>query len=238
MKKWILLILAGLLLSVVLFFYISFNGNFISKMVAKSKIEDYVAQTYEEENVQLIDSGFNFKDGRYYFDYDIYNETIRSTYTFSIGGPFIPKGRIFSYLDYQSTDEYTNTEFQQAGQAFIEQQLKEQQLAFTWVNYYVSVPKSFYDKDAEWQPQIDKKLMPTISIELKDEQQTEAQFLEQAQHIRELLEEQNVTYAEVNISVMREYDNSDGAKEGYAETYYEGLYSTDFTPDTKQLTIN
>lgn len=238
MKKWILLTLAALLLGVILFFYIAFNGNFISKMIAKYKVQQYVEEMYEGQNKQMIDSGYNFKDGRYYFIYDIYQEGIGASYNFSIGGPFLPQGRIFSYLDYESTDEVMTTAFQQAGVKWLEEQFREKQLAFDRIDYSVSIPKGLYDEGTSWQPKVDQTLMPSIYIELKDEQQTEEQFLQQAEAIRQLLQEHHFTYVEVNISIMREYDNSDGSKEGYAETYYETLYSTEFTPETKTLEIN
>ena len=72
MKKWILLAIAALLLAVILFFYVSFNGNFVTKMVAKGKVQDFVEETYKGHNMQFVDSGYNFKDGRYYFQYEIY----------------------------------------------------------------------------------------------------------------------------------------------------------------------
>lgn len=238
MKKWTLLTLAVLLLTAILFFYVSFNGNFISKMVAKNMVQDYVTEMYKGHNVQLVDSGFNFKDGHYVFHYEIYYNTIRSNYSFSIGGPLLPNKPISGYLDWESADEQLTTAYQKAGVEWLEEQLREQGITFNSVGYEVSIPRGLYPENMSWQPQVDNILLPWISVELTDEQQTEREFLQQAEQIRQLLHEQIVTYTEVRISVMREYDNSDGSREGYAPTYYEGLYSTNFTPNTKDLTIN
>lgn len=238
MKKWISLTLAILLLAVILFFYISFNGNFISKMVAKNIVQSFVAETYEGQNAKLVDSGFNFKDGQYIFHYEIYNDTVRSNYSFSIGGSLIPNGQIFSYLYPESLDEQLTTTFQKAGTSWIEEQLRAQNIAFDWIGYELSIPKGLYTEEILWQPQVDKKLIPWISVELTDEQQTEQEFLQTAEKIRQLFHAHNVTYAEARITIMREYDNSDGSREGYAPTYYEGLYSTNFRPDTKDLKLN
>lgn len=237
MKKIILLTLAVLLLAVILFFYISFNGNFISKMIAKSKVQQYVEEMYENQNKQLVDSYYNFKDGQYTFNYEIYNNTIRSNYSFSIGGPFFPKGTIFSYLEYESMDEALTESFQKDGEKWLEEQLREQNIAFGGVGYAVDIPKGLYGEDEVWKPNVDKLITPRISVDLTDEQQTEEQFLQQAEQIRQILIEHDVTYANGYISLTRAFDNSDGSKVGYAETYYQVIYSTRFTPDTKNLTV-
>lgn len=237
MKKWILLAVAALLLAVILFFYVSFNGNFVTKMIAKGKVQDFVEETYEGHNKQLVDSGYNFKDGRYYFQYEIYTNAIRSNYSFSIGGPVLVNDKIYSYLEYESVDEEMTEAFQQAGVSWLEEQLREQGIAFDAIGYSVDIPKGLYTEDVSWQPQVEAKLNPWISFELSDDQQTEAAFLQQAEQIRQLLNEQGVTYKQANVSITREYDNTDGAKEGYAPIYYEGLYFTRFTPETKVLVV-
>ena len=237
MKKWILLAIAALLLAVILFFYVSFNGNFVTKMVAKGKVQDFVEETYEGHNMQLVDSGYNFKDGRYYFQYEIYTNKIGSNYSFSIGGPLLLNGPIDSYLHYESVDEEMTAAFQKAAVSWLEEQLREQGIAFDLIDYVVDIPKGLYTEEVSWQPQVEKKLMPLISIELTDEEQTEEAFLQQAEQIRQLLNEQHVTYKEAHIAITREYDNTDGAKEGYAPIYYEGIYSTMFTPETKELIV-
>ncbi|MER2107146.1 MAG: hypothetical protein ABS949_09420 [Solibacillus sp.] len=238
MKKWILLAAAALLVAVVLFFYVSFNGNFVSKMVAKGKVQDFVAETYEGHNKQLVDSGYNFKDDRYYFHYEIYTNGIRSNYSFSIGGPVVVSDEIYSYLDYESVDEERTEAFQQAGEYWLEEQLRARGIAFDAIGYSVEIPKGLYTEEVSWQPQVEKKLNPWISFELTDEDQTEEAFLQQAEQIRQLLNEQGVTYKEARVSIMREYDNTDGAREGYAPIYYEGIYLTMFTPETEVLVVD
>lgn len=238
MKKIILLTLAALLLGVILFFYISFNGNFISKMIAKSKVEAYVEENYKDQNKQLIDSGYNFKDGQYVFHYDLYNNSIRSSYTFSIGGPLLPSGRIFSYLNPDSMDEELTKQFSHEGNRWLRKKLREQNMKFDNVDYYVEIPKGYLDDDATWKPEVDQILMPSISVDVTDEQQTEEQFIAQVEQIRQVLIDNKVTYDTSYVSMTRKFDNSDGSKEGYAETYYEVIYSTMFTPETKDITLN
>lgn len=237
MKKIILLTLAALLLGAILFFYVSFNGNFISKMIAKNKVEAYLEEHYKDQNRQLTDSGYNFKDGQYVFHYEIYNNANRYSYTFSIGGPVFPNGRIFSYLNPHSEDEVLSEQFSKEGGQWLEQKLRAQNIAFDNVVYSVSVPKKIFE-NVSWKPDVDAILTPWITVEVTDEQQTEEQFMEQAEQIRQMLNEYNVTYDNCYITMIREFDNSDGSKEGYAETYYEGIYSTAFTPDTKDITSN
>lgn len=238
MKKWILLVAAALILGVILFFYVSFNGNFVTKMVAKAKVEDFVEETYKGHNKQLVDSGFSFKDGRYYFHYEIYTEATRANYSFSIGGPLFLDDRIFSYLDLQDSDEEMMESFSKAGANWLMEQLDAKGIVYDDVGYSVEIPKGLFTGEVSWQPQVDQKLMPYVSFELKDENQSAEEFLQQAEEIRGILKEQDVTYNEARVSVTREFDNTDGSKEGYAPIYYETLYSTIFTPETGKLELN
>lgn len=237
MKKVILLTLAGLVLAVILFFYISFNGNFISKMIAKQKVEKYVEEKYEQQNKQLVDSYYSFKDGQYTFEYAMHYNNTPSTYYVSIGGAFFPVGRIFSYVDYESIDHNVAEKFQRAGIQWLEKKLRERRIDVASVDYYVAVPMGFYEGEVEWQPKLSPVLAPSIGISLTDTEQTEAQFLQQAEQVRQLVNAEEITYADVTIYLTRAFDNSDGAKPGYAETYYEGIYRTTFTPETTELTI-
>ncbi|MER2000670.1 MAG: hypothetical protein ABS882_12930, partial [Lysinibacillus sp.] len=204
MKKVILLTLAALLLAVILFFYTSFNGNFISKMLAKHKVEKYVEEMYKEQNKQLVDSYFNFKDGQYTFNYEIYNNTIRSSYSFSISGPFFPNGQIFSYLQSDSMDTVLTEKFNEDGRKWLEGKLREKHIAFDRVDYSVDIPKGYYEEDEVWKPHVDQILMPWITVELTDEQQTEEQFSQQAEAIRQLFIDNKVTYYNGNVSMTRE----------------------------------
>lgn len=235
MKKWILLAIAALLVGVILFFYVSFNGNFVTKMVAKSKVEDFIEETFDGHNKQLVESGFSFKDGRYYFHYEIYTGSNRAQYSFSIGGPLFLNGSIDSYLEMGSEDAVVKQAFERAGATWLKEQLDVLGIAYDEVGYGVDIPWGLYAEDVRWQPQVEAKLMPRFSVELTDENQTEEVFLQQAEQIRQILQEHHVTYNEVRVSIMREYDNTDGAREGYAPIYWEGLYYTMFTPETDKL---
>lgn len=235
MKKWIFLTTAVILLGVILFFYVSFNGNFVTKMVAKGKVQDFVEEMFEGHNKQLIDSGYNFKDGQYYFHYEIYIDAVPVSYSFSLGGPVILNDAIDGYLHFESANEKLEGAFANAASSWLKEQLSE--IPFDEISYSVSIPKGLYKDEISWQPQVDEKLMPSIWFEVKDENQTEAEFLQQAEQIRQFLNEHNVTYSEARVAVTREYDNTDGAKEGYAPIYYEGLYYTYFTPKTEKLLV-
>lgn len=58
-------VLAAGLIALIAWIYTSFNGNFISAMIATSKIRAYVSEQYPAEDFQVPRASYNFKDGSY-----------------------------------------------------------------------------------------------------------------------------------------------------------------------------
>ena len=221
MKRWIFILLALLIVGTVLFFYVSFNGNFITKAVAKQKVETYVAEQFTDATTNLVASGYNFKDSRYYFLYMIHTDTTQTRYTFEIGGPVLLDERIYSYMDLADADEAKTESFQQAGTKWLQTMLQNEQLKTDFIGYTVDIPRGLYDENKTWTPTVDALLRPSIAIELTDIGQSEAEFDAQAERIQAQLEAASFTYTNLQIQVWEQI--RDG-KETYMQTKYTHIY--------------
>lgn len=236
MKKWLLIIAATVLVGFVLFMYISFNGNFISKMIAKNTVSNYLEDKYEENEYVLKDGGYDFKFGTYYFTYVLKGEQQSWNYSIEVGPSLLPTNIRFEDLDYDSEDEAMSSRFSLAGEQYIKDVLLKDVVPISELGYYVDVPKNLFPADQEWTKTLEKPLMPSISLDVVDENQTKEQFLAQAKKIQQALNKDKVTYESVRVSLTREFDNTDNEKPGYAPIYYEGIYSIEFKPKD-ELTI-
>lgn len=85
MEKRILMELAVIITGLVLFFYNTFNGNFISKIIAKNTVENHLEEHYSDKKHHVVHGGYNFKDAAYNFDMTFYEGENAWTYTFVAG---------------------------------------------------------------------------------------------------------------------------------------------------------
>lgn len=222
MKRMLLIFMAVVITGAVLFFYVSFNGNFITKAVAMKKIEVYVSEHYAQSNVRALGSGFDFKDASYYKSYAIDDKN----YTFSLRGPILLQEEIETLFSYSEQDEQLRMAYHHAGTTWLEQQLNEAHIAFEAAEYNVDVPPS----SKEWQPNVDASLQPTVVIELVYTEQSEEVFLQQATNIKTLLDDSQLTYTKVNIYTLRYVKKEDGV-------YSEQVYATSFTEASEKVKI-
>lgn len=58
---------AFIIIGFVLLIYNAFNGNFISGMYYRYKVDRYIAETYPEKNYRVSDYSYDFKIGNYMF---------------------------------------------------------------------------------------------------------------------------------------------------------------------------
>lgn len=98
-KKGLSLALALIITATILFFYVSFNGNFASKWMAKNTAEAYLQEKYEDGNFVLNVHGYNFKDGTYVFSYRVNEDGKAMLYHMEIGYQLLPKEIVYDYLD-------------------------------------------------------------------------------------------------------------------------------------------
>lgn len=218
MRKFIAIVLAAMILGVVLFFYISFNGNFISKAVAKKSVEKFAEGQFEGAN--LAYRGYNFKDKTYIFDVK-YREW---SYTVEVGRGWKPEEIYYVMLHADSNDQKRSDEWATIGRSYLQKLLGRD----VQVSYFIDVPNGF--EQAEWKKDMNLPVAPSIVVEFEVADETAEQFLEKARDIQAKLDADGVHYRETRVMSFKQYDNRDGAKEGYAPIYTEGKYQVVMTP--------
>lgn len=228
MKKWFLLIGAVLILVFVLYIYVSFNGNPISQKMAKTKLDEYTSEVFEGSTISIDHSGYNFKDGSYYFLYTVQQGEQIAQYSSEVRGAWKPSKVSYTNLIEEYKDHQLMEAYHMQANRFINQALTENDVPVYGVSYDVLIAKGQYEAGEPWKPNMPKNTIPSIWIDLKDEQQTKEQFTETVKVIQQTLAEKNMSYTNVHVAMTRKFDNTDGKKEGYAPFYYETIYSTDF----------
>ena len=196
-KKWIYLILAIAITGYILFFYVSFNGNPISKAIAKGQAIDYLEEYYPERNFSIKDSGYNFKDKSYYFHY-IVNEKNDQVYNYSleIGQGWNPDEVVYHSLRYDSEDMELSSAFSEAGTAHIQKKLKKAGLDGE-AYYYIQVPLGYVDSKTEWSPEIELPVAADIHVYTDIQFESKKAF---AQYAADVMEEMhNVRYNKLYI---------------------------------------
>lgn len=237
MKKWILLIGAALILCFVLFIYVSFSGNPISKKMAEKRLDEYIGDTFEGSVVSMDATGYNFKDASYYFLYTVQQGELVAQYSSEVRGAWFPKEVWFTSLIDQYRDQELMSKYHTVGSLYVKEALEEKNVPVEEVLYDVLIVKGRYEADEPWTPNMPKDAMPTIWVDIIDQNQTKEQFTETVKTIQQTLEEHDVTYTNVRVEMTRTFDNTDGSKKGYAEYYYETIYSTNFASADEKFTV-
>ena len=197
MKKWIHLILAIAITGYILFFYVSFNGNPISKAIAKSHATNYLEEYYPKHDFSIKDSGYNLKDKSYYFHYIVHEKNAQVyNYSIEIGQGWKPDQVIYHSLRYDSEDMEMSSAFTEAGTTHIQNMLMEAGMEGE-AYYYVQVPLGYMDSKTEWTPEIELPLAADIHVYTDIRFESKKEFVQYAADVRE--EMRNVRYSKLYI---------------------------------------
>ncbi|MCH7320326.1 DUF3139 domain-containing protein [Solibacillus sp. MA9] len=230
MKKWLFIIPALIITGFVLFGYNEFNGNFLSKQIAKSTLKSYLAEEYTDINYQFDKGFYDFKLDTYTFDVTFYEAQTNWTYTFEVGPKLIPTAIQTKTLHYDSKDEVISTLWSEQGSQYVKNLLADIPVGGT--SYNIDVPKQF--SQAGWSPTVDVPVAPSITIEFPlYKGESKETFFNHVQDIQKALNADGIRYDSVFVYMDEKFDNRDGKKEGYAPIYYERRYSLHFQANAK-----
>lgn len=225
-KKRIYLIIALAITGYILFFYISFNGNPISKAIAKNHATDYLEKYYPEHNYSIKESGYNFKDQSYYFYY-IVNEKNDQIYNYSIeiGKGLKPDQIIYNSLRYDSEDVGMSNAFSEEGTAYIKKILKETKLDGE-AYYYVQVPLGYVDSRTKWKPNIELPVSADINIYIQQSFASRKEFFNYVKEVQEALD--GILYRQLYIesTISDTIDDTENIARAYWTTIEYGEKAT------------
>lgn len=236
MKKWLSILLALVITGSVLFGYNEFNGNFISKQIAKSTIKAYLTEHYPNTSFRVDKGSFNFKFNTYDFDVTFNEEPNYWNYTFEVGPKYVPNTIEAKMMHYDSRDETKSNEWSDQGSQYVKNLLDTDTIPVGTIFYSIDVPNQFPQN--KWTPDVNVIVAPSISIELPlYKNETKEEFLKIVQEIQTVLDADKIKYDTVFIYMDEKFDNRDGKKEGYASTYYVRKYYAEFQANVP-ITIN
>lgn len=225
MKKWLSILLALVITGSVLFGYSEFNGNFISKQIAKSTLKAYLTEHYPNTSFRVEKGSFNFKFNTYDFDVTFNEEPNYWNYTFEVGPKYVPNTIETKMMHYDSRDEAKSNNWSDQGSQYVKKLLAALPIGDTF--YSIDIPNQF--PQTEWTPDVNVIVAPSISIEFPlYKGETKEEFLKIVQEIQAVLDADEIKYDTVFIYMDESIDNRDGKKEGYAPIYYQRKYNVQF----------
>lgn len=190
-RKSLFLLGAFLITSFILFFYFSFNGNPISKAIAKKHAIEYLDIQFPENNYALQDSTFNFKDAEYYFHYTLAANNNRS-YHYSVGiGTGLNPNRIMSNtLRYDSENFDLTSDFSDSGTFYVKKLLETNNIQGD-IYYYVQVPIDYLEQNSKWTPHLEFPVEAEITVFIEQHFDSKKQFITYVDSIMNALNDVN-----------------------------------------------
>ena len=162
MKRYLKLfaiILAVILLSVVLYFYLGFFGNPVSKLLMKNSAEKYVAENYPDCHIETV--GYNFKDGRYFAK--IQKEGSVDT-NFFVYADWLGNISYDSYESYVTSGHNTANRMMMEYRDLLENAVPNQNVDYTIDIFYGDILNDYYDKEFHNLNAYDAAYMPQEEI--------------------------------------------------------------------------
>ena len=162
MKRYLKLfaiILAVILLSVVLYFYLGFFGNPVSKLLMKNSAEKYVAENYPDCHIENV--GYNFKDGRYFAN--IQKEGSVDT-NFFVYADWLGNISYDSYESYVTSGHNTANRMMLEYRDMLENAVPKQDVDYTIDIFYGDILNDYYGKEFHKLNAYDAAYMPQEEI--------------------------------------------------------------------------
>lgn len=162
MKRYLKLfaiILAVILISVVLYFYLGFFGNPVSKLLMKNSAEKYVAENYPDCHIENV--GYNFKDGRYFAN--IQKEGSVDT-NFFVYADWMGNISYDSYESYVTSGHNTANRMMMEYRDMLENAVPKQDVDYTIDIFYGDILNDYYGKEFHKLNAYDAAYMPQEEI--------------------------------------------------------------------------
>ena len=136
------IILAVILLSVVLYFYLGFFGNPVSKLLMKNSAEKYVAENYPDCHIENV--GYNFKDGRYFAN--IQKDGSMDT-NFFVYADWLGNISYDSYESYVTSGHNTANRMMMEYRDLLENAVPKRDVDYTIDIFYGDILNEYYGKE-------------------------------------------------------------------------------------------
>jgi hypothetical protein len=153
--KWCLIVLAAIVAGFLLWFYLAFFGNPISKALAKNSAEKYIKENYPDCYIE--NSDYNFKDGTYFANIQKKNSIDTNFYlTFDWWGN----------LEHDSYDNYVTSGHNTANRLMMEyrellrEAIPQKEVDFELDIFYGDILTEYWGKEISEMAPDDSAYMP------------------------------------------------------------------------------
>lgn len=199
-KKLFFVVLLVVIIGFVLFLYNAFNGNPISKYISKEVLEDYLEETYFDQELQIKEGFYNFKFSEYQYSVIEVGSTDEEgnvkQYEFKVRGFFNPTvswdGIYYENLDHEMANRLSKQAHQE-----ISPLLSEKMDTIHLVEIQLEVLKGKFEDDVKWSKELALDKPMEIFVQLDSTEQTKEDFLSAARKVKNILDEQGYEYESV-----------------------------------------
>ncbi|MFC4560019.1 hypothetical protein ACFO3D_17800 [Virgibacillus kekensis] len=199
-KKIFFSVLLVLLIGFVLFVYNAFNGNPISKFISKQVLEDYLEETYPDQEFRIKEGFYNFKFSEYNYTVIEIGNTNKDgnvkEYQFRINGFFTPEVR-WDGLYYANLDEQLANQLSQQAENEILPLLEEQIENIHHFEIRMEVLKGTFEEDVKWSKHIALEKPMELFVQLDSTDQTKEDFYSTAKNVKQLLDQHDYDYESI-----------------------------------------
>ena len=200
-KKWLYVSLIILLATPVILLHSAFNGNPLSKYMAKRHLEHYLTETYPEQTLHIEDTFYNFKDSGYHFEVlKVPNgvEENSENFEFVVHGFLkMTVGQDGIYND--NLDESLMEKLGNEASSELETALKMEGVDIIDITVQMEILKGTYD-DVTWEPDLKTEEPIVVHITIDAEDKTNDDILKIAKHYQKQLNDDQYDYKFVSIN--------------------------------------
>lgn len=197
-RKWPYIIGIIVLLVPLLFLYNAYNGNPISKALAKKTLNKYLEKTYPDDEFRIWDGFYNFKFGEYVYEVSIIGDEAQVKHEFYIGGLFSNEV-IYDALHDANLDKILMKKLQKEAERELIVLLKETVPELRRVTVMLEVLKGTYELDTKWDKKMELDQPMHLHMLIHDVSLSKQAFYEAAQFIQTTLNEENYNYEFIEI---------------------------------------
>ena len=196
-KKWIYVVGIVVIIVPVLFLYVSFNSNFISKWKAKQVALDYLNEAYDEDAYWYEKTNYTFKDKSYYVRYAANGPLGEYSATVEIGHGLWPSKVLYTHINDDSPNELLDTQINDKMRIEILTLLEDYPILDA---QYSSPSPSTLGYTLETYSLYEKTpFKPNILITLTKENRSKEEAKEIVQNIQKTFNEAGVHYLEFQV---------------------------------------
>lgn len=210
----------------ILLLYNAFNGNPISKFLAKKELKTYLAETYPDEEFYIEDGFYNFKFGSYDFNVVLIGEE-DAEYEVTLTGFIKPEIWYDDIYDSRLDEPLIEKLSREASEEVLELLEKEVDHIVA-LDVEIEVSQGTYPKDTSWNKSLTLEKPLNFFIVLDSTTKTKEDTLQSAIAIQTLLNEARYDYERVTINGnILDEEGKEIADTGYVK------YALSFGPNTK-----